>query len=241
MEIRVTWDRFKEILASTHLGYECVPADDDCNVYTVDGNIMYSCFIEKDSAEETDFTTNYAANANQGIEVRNVEGKLSSVASSRPRGTKTTFTMRGDHATNGIGEGTIMEWDMASITAADGRKKKTIDVTFNEEIWIKEGCVYFHNTNKGTFCNMSVVCPAGGYVIVNGNPVQVPVDTVVSRYVIHHFIQGDCPMGDELNTEEAQENALPIGYIVRLEVDGPEADTDGNGYVSFELYRKNTI
>jgi len=40
---------------------------------------------------------------------------------------------------------------------------------------------------------------------------------------------------------EAQENALPPGYIVRLEIDAPDTDTDSNGYVSFELYRENTI
>lgn len=263
-----TWTDFKDIMSIKHIQSVQVQSEDadQVHLFFVDEGVEWYHELDKTiQADYDDYVANYEPDKNKSMRPTNYEGKLNTVSSSRPMGTKTTFASRADSAA--IGEGVVMAWDFADtdndVTADPGRKKKQIDLTFKENVWIKEGCVYFHNMPKGTFCHMSVWCPAGGYVILpDGTPVQVPVDTMVSKYVIHHFIQGSCPMGDELNTEEAQENPIPPGYFVRLEVDGPEHykkwDEEaqqfvqdgggdklylnfGNGYVSFELYRKETI
>lgn len=169
-------------------------------------------------------------------------------ADSRPVGYVTMFTMAGDTA-SGIGDGKAIWWDFSTdddiVTASgvvpDGYKLKRIRVSFNEDLFIKEGCLYFHNAKKGSYLHFSVVCPAGQYYLdSNSNPVLAQEDTIVFRYVNHHFFAGTCAMGDELNTESASDNKLLSNYEFWIEVFAPESDTDSYGYGEVEVYRQRT-
>lgn len=176
------------------------------------------------------------------------------------------FTCRGD-STTGIGDGKKLFWDFSnsddivtdSITTAipANHKRKRIEFGFSDKIYIKEGTIYFHGAPKGQYLDLWVICKAGGYYDdPNGeipgsllgldpdkNYTQASVDTPVTHYVNNQYMQGTCPMGDELNTEGASEAGLPkqqFGYVLWLEVTTPNSDSESNGYTSVELYRDRT-
>jgi len=166
---------------------------------------------------------------------------------SRPIGYSTMFTMTGDTA-SGIGDGKDILWDFsndddltASGTWPEGYKSKCIYLNFLDPVYVKEGCLYFHNAKKGSYVNFSIICPSGQYYLDrDGYPVQAVEDTVIVRYVNNHHFYGDCPMGDELNTESATENAIPVNYRLCVEVFVPENDNDSYGYGELEVYRART-
>jgi len=137
-----------------------------------------------------------------------------------------------------------LEWDFSNstddITPPTGFKRKRIEWSFIDSVWLKEGTLFFHNASKGSYVDVKVVCPAGNYYYKNdGTPTYAEVDTVVSHYVNHYFFQGTCPMGDELNTETCS-NEIPANYKFRIEVTVPDTDSTSNGYINFEMYRVRT-
>jgi len=195
-------------------------------------------------------------------------------ADSRPIGYITNFTCRGDTAAVGsapgiIGNGKVLAWDFANSNddaTDDGLtspiptnyKRKRIEIGFIEVIYIKEGAIYFFDAKKGSYLDLYIVCKNGGYykdpngatpasaLSLPGDDMytQATQDTPVIHYVNHHRIQGDVPMGDELNTEGASEDGLPPmanEYYIWVEVTVPSSDVDSNGNAELELYRKRTI
>jgi hypothetical protein len=171
------------------------------------------------------------------------DGKALVRADSRPIGTTTYFTSRGDSA--GIGDGNNMWWsfadtddDIASPPA--GWKGKEIDLTFADEVWLKEGTIYFHNALPKSYVHLMILCPDQGFYLDRDGAVQqASGDVLINRYVNHHHICGDCPMGDELNTEGSS-NAIPAGYIFRTAIYVPDTDSASHGNIEMELYRKRT-
>lgn len=169
-------------------------------------------------------------------------------ADSRPLGTSTYFTGRGDTLGVDIGFGKEIFWDFSNdddlIAIPDPyttMKRKRIDLVMNDPSFIKEGTLYWMNGKKGSYLNMTIVCPQGGYYLDrNGTPQYASTDVIVYKYVNHHHFAGDCPIGDELNSEGAQETATPVGYIYRLEITVPLSDTDSYGWGNLEMYRYRT-
>jgi hypothetical protein len=189
-------------------------------------------------------------------------------ADSRPPHTQNYFCERGDDPTTWphIGNGKIMAWDWSNtdddITNADydaidgeydpdpwpykiptGMKRKRIVVKFGEGIYLKEGTLYFYGVSFGSYVDLSIVCPQGQYYY---NRVGVPTlaedgPVIVSRYCTHLQMKGDCPMGDEFNSEGCTERAIPQTYEWWIEVTVPTADESSQGYVELELYRPRTV
>ena len=181
-------------------------------------------------------------------ELRMSDGRSIVSANSRPVGYYTMFTMAGDTA-SGIGDGQKIVWDfsndddlMASGVAPEGYKGKCIRIDFLDPVYVKEGCLYFHNADQRSYIDFDIVCPDGQYYLDrNGAPVQANGDVTVVRYVNKHHFSGDCPMGDELNTESANESAIPSNYEIHVRIYVPENDNDSYGYGELELYRARTI
>lgn len=198
---------------------------------------------------------------------RSIDNRQIVRADSRPRGHMTCFTCRGDSLT-AIGDGTTMAWDFSnadnivtdSITKPipANHKRKRLEIGFSEKIYIKEGTLYFHNAPKGQYLDFWVICKTGGvYDDPNGtipgsaiglDPdrmyTQAQTDTVVTHYVNQQYMQGSCPMGDELNTEGASEAGLPTQmskYVLWCEITTPTTDITSNGYASIELYRPRSV
>lgn len=180
------------------------------------------------------------------IPPRTADNKEIVRADSRPSGTNTYFTCSGDNAT--IGGGKKLFWDFSnsdddvSVGVPIGFKRKAIDISFSENVYMKEGSFYFFDALKGSYGSMLVICPVGNYYYDhNGIPQLAAEDVPLVRFVNEHFFTGSCPMGDELNTEGAQENPIPPNYKLRIEITVSDTDNLSYGWVSLELYRARTI
>lgn len=179
-------------------------------------------------------------------------GKLFTRAESRPLDCTTVFTTCGD--TNGanplIGNGPRLCWD-ASVAdgwlddqngAPDGMKQFAVTIQFCDSIWLKEGTIYYMNATKGSYADMQVVCPNGGYYMYLGQVYQNTTgnDLVVDHYLYKHPLQDDVPMGDELNTETCSQE-LPSYLKYKFTVTVPESDVTSYGYMEIELYRRRSV
>lgn len=171
-------------------------------------------------------------------------------AESRPIGYNTIFTYTGD-VSDEICGGTKLQWNFNNTdndvgSPPTGYKQKLINCTFIDPIRLKEGTIYWLNMPYDSCVQLYVSVPNYAYYRKNdGTLVQ---NTTGSPKKIHIFAHapmlGDCPMGDELNTEAAAESDLPAGAIINVLVTVP--DSVGNtddvcGVVLMELYRTRTV
>lgn len=172
------------------------------------------------------------------------EGKMFVRAESRPLDCTTVFTNRGDSATV-IGAGKTIYWDFSNsddiVTPPTGFKRKRIVFQFLDPVYIKDGALYFFNTLKGSYVDVWLVCPTGGYYQKNdGSVAQASVDTPIAHFLINQFMQGDCPMSDEFNSE-TRSLAIPTYMQFWAEITVPDTDSTSNGYMCLELFRLRTV
>ncbi len=179
----------------------------------------------------------------------------------RPLDSETFFTCSGDSIDN-IGDGVHLRWDFSDSTSdiytgpevPDGFKAKEILLSFHCPVYLKDGAIYFFDAPWGSYLEMDIVVPSGGYypnptgqipssaLGLSGNILyaQASGNTRYQKYVNAHQIHGDCPMGDELNAEGAAVNAIPPGWYLRGLIFTPESDNASKGYASLEMYRCHT-
>ena len=178
-------------------------------------------------------------------ELRDEHDKLEVISDSKPPNYFTVFTSVGDSATE-IGGGQNLFWDWSNTdnvetTSAPGMKLKRMKLSFLDEIYIKEGAIYFGETMKGSYSRLRVICPAGNYYLDhNGVPQVATSDVTIVDYIPKIFMFGTCPMGDEQNTESCSRDVLPKNYQLWLDVHVPTNDMVSYGHVSLELYRART-
>ena len=179
-------------------------------------------------------------------------GKLYTRSESRPLDCTTVFTTCGD--TNGgtpnIGAGPRLAWD-ASVSAGwvddqngapDGMKQFSVIIQFCDSIWLKEGSLYYMNCMKGSYADMTVLCPNGGYYMYLGQVYQNTTgdDLTVDHYLMKHPLQDSVPMGDELNTETCSQE-LPSYLKFKWTITVPESDATSYGYMELEMYRRRSV
>jgi hypothetical protein len=267
--MEVNWSEFKKFIDDRKLSVQYVELNGNYHLKAFDGYFNLDCVlpIGVDNADTTVFENDYKDVGNIVLEVKTSDGRSVVRSDSRPRGFTTNFISKGDTPTT-IGDGKTTQWDFSnsddivtdSLTKPipNGFKRKRIEIGFSEKIYIKEGTLYFFNSPKGQYMDMYVVCKQGAYYedpngsipsAALGLPAgtmftQAAQNTPVTHYVKSHFMQGSCPMGDELNTEGASESSLPTasqGYVIWIEITTPDSDTESNGSVEMEIYRKRTI
>ena len=252
----VSWPELKEAIITRSLSiqyttfmgirYDIFAEDDKIEYWTevwINTNYVQGIDVELNNQYKTDFETNYKAGANKTILQRDIEGKIYVRSESRPVDATTYFTTCGDNGN--IGNGKRFAWDFSNtdddITAPSGYKRKRIEFHFIDTFYMKEGTVYYFNKLKGSYFDQYVICPAGYYYYKNdGTPGYAAVDTIVSHYVIKHPMQGDVPMGDELNSETCS-SGIPSYYKFWIEVTVPDTDITSNGVIEVEAYRDRTV
>lgn len=182
-------------------------------------------------------------------------------ADTRPLDTETYFTMAGD-STTGVGDGSAMMWDMDDdddwVDTGDGYKKKMFEITFNNEVYLKDGTIYFFNAPWGAWADFYITVPSGLYypnpygaipasaLGLPGNDMYAQAtsgDIYYQCYVNRHYMFGDCPMGDELNAEGAAVNGLPTNWKIVGHIHAPAtaSGTGFKGFASIECYRERTV
>jgi len=245
-----TWDEMKSLAASKNIKLQYDEEDKYYEIFFQEGSVAYEYIMKKKSpasADQADFESLYKGTSNEPIEPKMPDGKKYVVSMSKPEGWQTAFTSAGDDIVNNVifGGQNVM-WDFSTIddeiTAPAGYKRKRIEMRFIDPIRIKEGAFYCFNTMMGTYIDVFIVAKAGSIYLKNDKtPAMAVEDTIIAKYVNNHFIQGDCPMGDELNTETAMENDFPTDYAIWFEVTAPILDNISNGSASLELHRERTI
>lgn len=244
MKVTLSWTDFKALCATKGLNMQYTETPTEYSVWASENGDRYKAVIERGDSDpdETDFDTNYKSVCNQAIHPLSDDKKLIVRSESRPLNCTTVFTGVADNI--GIGDGKVLTWDFSNtnddVTPPTNYKRKRLEFSFIDTIYIKEGGIYYHNVQKGSYIDFYVVCPAGEYYIDNaGNTQLAGVDTVVNHFTIHHPMQGTVPMGDELNTESCS-NAIPSTYKFWIEITVPDTDSSSNGALSLELYRSRT-
>ena len=267
--MEVIWTEFKKFVTDRELSIQYVEINNNYHLKAFDNYFSLYCIlpIDQNNNDTNDFETNFKSFSNTILEVKAHDGRPITRADSRPRGYTTNFISRGD-SLNGVGDGTIITWDFSNsnniitdfITTSipEGFKRKRIEIGFSDKIYIKEGTIYFFNAPKGQYIDFYVICKSGGYYwdpngSIPGNMLglsptdmytQAITDIPITHYVNYHHMQGDCSMGDELNTEGASESGLPTqqqGYMIWIEVTTPESDITSNGCAELEIYRERTL
>lgn len=216
--------------------------------FTPDIEGKWWVLIQSESSELDGDSSSYLV-SDSGLPVadsgpKSDDGKTIVRAESRPLNNTTVFTCRGDSGSN-IGDGKIIAWDFSNdddeISAPEGYKRKRLEFSFLDGIYVKEGACYHFDSPKGCYVDFYIVCPDGQYYYDNnGDLKQASVDMVIHHYVNHHFIQGSVPMGDELNTESCSQS-IPNNYKFWVDVTTPDSDVNSNGFISLEIYRERTV
>lgn len=202
----------------------------------------------------------------------------------RPLGTQTFFTSAGDcpHLCAGtcpesggpgrtgtcIGDGKSWMWDFSNNddtydwTAVEngppvpsGMKAKIMHAEFCEEVYIKDGTLYFLDATFGSYLNMYITVPSGQYYpnpsgtipdymlgLPNNNRTYAQADGEVFyvAYVSKQYMIGDCPMGDELNAEASSVSSIPAGWYITGLVFTTADNNSFKGHGNLEMYRKST-
>lgn len=247
----------KDLVNDLHLSLADIAQSDDLVVLLGDGTDSYQMNNgdrDLDEAEGLRFVTGLF----QMFPVVPYNHRPIMRADSRPVGYRNYFTMRGDEATS-IGTGKVFSWDFSNdvddmTDPPSGYDGKRVEFIFNEGVYLKEGTLYFFNAPKGSYVEMHIVCPQNGYYkhpdgaipsSALGQPgedmwTQATEDTIIATYCRHLLCQGDCPMGDEFNSEGCTESAIPSSYKWWIDVLTPTGEATFNGYVELEIYRPNT-
>lgn len=251
-----SWTELKSIISKRNLQIQYKEYVDKYLTYAIDGVIEFSIELWRDTSNITgidnaqndidllDFETNYKSDSNNPLSPTSIDGKQIVRAESRPLGYTTSFTCIGDSDTD-IGDGKELFWDFSNdddlISSDESIKTKRIEFKFLDDIYLKEGTIYFDNALKKSYIDICVLCPSGQYYLNNnGVPTLATEDTVIHQYLSHHFIYGSCHMGDELNTE-ACSSKIPSYCNYRIDITVPVNDQSSIGHVSVELYRSRTV
>lgn len=188
-------------------------------------------------------------------------------ADTRPIGTQTYFTCTGD-TVSGIGDGQHLCWNFADEeniydpnvlenpqTIASGFKAKKLDVWFNENVYLKDGVLYYQNATYGTNVSAYLTVPSGNYYPNNVGDIPASAlglpgtqmyayatkDVLFACYIRNHHMLGDCTVGDELDAEGSQIEPLPSGWYITGIIVVPEDNNTFVGHASLEMYREHSI
>lgn len=183
-------------------------------------------------------------------------------SSPRQEGTLLYFTGAGDDvANNKIGEGPSMY-----IVNTSGLSTITKHVQFTENVFLKDGYIFWENAAPGDRASLIVYIPAGvpfkspteqgNAILVDGTPQYVtasttpdetwvgthiysPIDIDLIRFVNKFHMIGTNVHGLCIESDDAAE--VEPELKLRIEVYSPNSNTNLTVSVMLEMYRENTI
>jgi hypothetical protein len=187
-------------------------------IYATDGFFMFSFVLFDDgSADTLDFKNNYMNAWNEKLDFRDANGFQRTHSSPRPENTHTYFSGAGD--ANGIGDGDKLLFQMSDT---DTENAKTIDLTFSEGVYIKDGYVITSDAPFGSFMTVEVVNTDGN---------------TIGHFCKNVPLLGSFPI--TLNTEDS--SYLPQGYLLRCSVSHSDIKQNFKVVGRIEMYRANTV
>ena len=248
LRIDLSWTDFKLFTVNKKLPYHYVIRDNYYLIWAQEGLIIYvtAIIIQSGDSDFEEFEDNYKSKANLPIYPISDDGKEIVKSEVRPLNCTTMLTSAGDSDTV-IGSGKWLVFDFANdddlidMPSGSGLKRKRLEFSFLDSIWLKEGIIYQFNAPKGAYADLYVVCPSGQYYINNdGISKLANEDISIAHFVCKHPLIGNCPMGDELNSESVSEE-IPNTYKFWIDITAPDDNSDFYGHFSLEIFRKRTI
>jgi hypothetical protein len=180
---------------------------------------------------------------------------------SRRQDWDTVFQGAGDVQGNKFfGTGTAFSFDFGAPSEdirwvsnpPEGFVQQKIQWEFSTPVYVKEGTLYFSNMPRGSYCDFFVVAKPGvPYVIkrmdqdfnITREQVVAQEETIFHNWVVHYLLEGNCTMGDELNTESAAEYPTypfhTYETVITIPSDGDYSTA--HGHWSLEIYRPGTL
>jgi len=168
----------------------------------------------------------------------------------------------------GIGSGKSWMWNFAEdedwydpntlenpIPLASGTHAKWVQASFAEPVYTKDGTLYFLDATYGSFLSMFITVPSGNYYPNPSGPYPAAAlgltnddkmyayaskDVIYICYVNRQYMLGDCPMGDELNSEGVSVDPIPTGWYISGLIVTDEDNTSLKGHGTIEFYREST-
>jgi len=177
--ILINWEELK--LRSGILDYlGKIDQEKECFPFKVDGPLIYYSTLTKaysgeNNSDTKDFYDNYKTFIDSSpphIEDRSDDGLIITYPSPKPRNTITVFTGAGDDTSttdlSGIGNGQRVCFSMP----ASG-ESLSIDLEFQEDIYIKDGLILSKNAPFGACVDMDIHHPVAGKVVNFLNKVPI--------------------------------------------------------------------
>lgn len=156
--ISLSWEAFKSEVILRYLKpqfYKIVISGSDAySFFAKDDFVLFRCRILIGSDESNDFENNYKDDWNKQLSFHDSSGIQQVIPSARPSGTTTFFTGIDDY-------GVSLDFNM---TDQDSSIVKNL--TFDEDIWIKDGGIQYKDAPYGAYFSVEVVHPQGGILAV---------------------------------------------------------------------------
>jgi hypothetical protein len=217
-----SWSDFKQVVLDRAMIPQWQQINGMYYIYGGDGYVLFEHIIYLDGGvDQVDFEANYKDAWNQQLSFHDNGGIPQIVASPRPPGMTTYYSSAGDNG--GIGSGNEVLFDMLSTDVS-----KTIDITYNEDVYIKDGTILPAGAPMGAKLDILIVHPVAG---------------VVGSFCRSVFINGSTPI--QLNSED--KGYVPLGLILRFVLynatgtNGYDAAADFKMSGIIEMYRINTV
>lgn len=255
MIIEKTWTELKALIATKKLRLQCCEQEKKYFLWAAENGDTYQGYIRKEEtptvgSDQEDFEDNYKSACNLPLHVVDDEGRHYLRAESKPTTMTTYFAGAGDTATEiGGGEKLVFDFNTTDNDIASpptGYKQKQVCITFIDNVRLKEGTLYWENCPFGSYVDLCLGVPNGAWYLKNdGTPAQNTSgeQMAIAKFVKTTPMMGDCPMGDEMNTEAAS-NDIPAGTIFGFLVTVPDTVTTSDnchGAIVMEVYRERTV
>jgi hypothetical protein len=191
------------------------------------------------------------------VTMTNNDGTTKIHTTPRIEGTYLYFTGRGDDLDNGIiGDGP----ELILSNKTNPSTAKSISFGFTEDIWLKDGYVFWTGAELGDYATMEIYLPAGvyyktprstgnfdsdgqgGYVpnaTWTGEYLCLPTDYTLNRFVNKIPLIGDNPVG--LLLESSDVDIISTELRMRVIMGSPNQNPNLEMACTIEMYRTRTV
>ena len=168
--INIAWADFRKLVDGTtsKLAFREVASDSLYNLFAADGSLSFRCELYKNPASITgvdvdqanadcaDYEASIQCCANKTILPRTSDGRPITLAA-RFRGDIDPW-FAGSMDSSGPGEGALFELGWDSVPGSP--ETKTLDVTFEDWVYIANGSIKYRNAGRGDYARVLVNIPA---------------------------------------------------------------------------------
>ena len=229
IEVGRSWTESKTEVTNRSLAPQWYELNGFYKLIGSDEVLLFTCDLDISDngpgSDTEDFENNYKNDWNTRLEYRNESGIKRFHSSPRPEGLTTYFTGVGDDTSDPdeanwvVGGGTEAYIEM---TSAD--TDKSVILTFTEDVWIKDGIIFYDSVPFGATIDVYINHPQAG----------------TQAYFLRQLrLKGTSNIGIYLNSEDG--GKIPKGLELILKVTNGSTPGNFDVWASIEMYRATTV